>query len=100
MNGKLMNGKKVWVVALSLLVVVFLGGLFTGTSMVLAKGDRDKFHADVAHALLESHEALTEIAKYHARGEMPPNKDQLHEKVAHGFKHALELWGVELKPHM
>lgn len=95
-----MNGKKVWIMALTFSIAIFLGGLFTGRSMVSATGDRDKFHADVAHALLESHEALTKIAEYHAKGTMPPNKDELHEKVAHGFKHALELWDVKVKmPH-
>lgn len=57
--------------------------------------DRDKFHAEVAHALLESYEALVTISTYHARDVMPDNRDEMHEKVAHGFKHALELFGVK-----
>lgn len=93
-----MNCKKVWTMALILTIAIFLGGFFTGRSMVSAKVDQNKFHGDVAHALLEMHEALDTIAKYHAEGTMPKNKDELHGKVAHGFKHALELWGV--KHHM
>lgn len=95
-----MKSKKVWLVALTASIGLFLGGFFIGGSMASAKGDKDKFHADVAHALLEMHEALDTIAEYHAKGTMPPNKDELHEKAAHGFKHALELWGLKLKmPH-
>ena len=57
--------------------------------------DRDKFHAEVAHALLESYEALAAISTYHARDMMPDNRDEMHEKAAHGFMHALELFAVE-----
>lgn len=57
--------------------------------------DRGKFHAEVAHALLESYEALATISTYHARDMMPDNRDEVHEKAAHGFKHALELFAVE-----
>ena len=57
--------------------------------------DRDKFHAEVAHALLESYEALAIISKFHARDMMPDNRDEIHEKAAHGFKQALELFGAE-----
>ena len=60
--------------------------------------DRDKFHADVAHGLLGSYEALDTISYYHARDMMPDNRDEMHEKVAHGFKHALESFGA--KPEM
>ena len=28
---------------------------------------------------------------------MPPDKDAIHEKAAHGFKEALELFGVKTK---
>lgn len=58
--------------------------------------DRDKFHADVAHALLEMNTALDMIEAYRADGTMPPNRDAVHEKAAHGFKHALELFGVQV----
>ena len=63
--------------------------------------DRDKFHAEVAHALLESYEALATISTYHARDIMPDNRDEMHEKAAHGFMHALELFAVEprMKDH-
>ena len=95
-----MKGKKVWIMAITLTIAIFVGGLFTGRSIVSAKVDQNKFHGDVAHALLEMHESLDIIAKYHAKGTMPENKDELHEKVAHGFKHALELWGVKYQmPH-
>ena len=57
--------------------------------------DRNKFHAEVAHALLESYSALSTIAHYHAIGSMPGKQDELHDQAAHGFKQALELFGVK-----
>lgn len=59
--------------------------------------DRDKFHGDVAHALLEMNTTLDLIEAYRAQEAMPPDSDAKHEKVAHGFKHALELFGVKTK---
>ncbi|MBI5747424.1 MAG: hypothetical protein HZA13_10540 [Nitrospirae bacterium] len=58
--------------------------------------DRDKFHADVAHSLLEMNTTLDIIEGFRAQGDMPPNRDAMHEKAAHGFKHALELFGVQV----
>lgn len=78
--------------------VILLCGLLLGSSLSFAK-TKDEFHQDMAHALLEMHEALAEIAQYHKAGTMPPNRDELHEKAAHGFKHALELWGFKPKMH-
>ena len=57
--------------------------------------DRQEFHGQVAHALLESHRGLSTIAHYHAIGSMPGEQDELHDQAAHGFKHALELFGVK-----
>lgn len=59
--------------------------------------DRNAFHAEVAHALLEMNTTLDLIAAYRALGSMPPDRDEKHEKAAHGFKHALELFGVKTK---
>jgi hypothetical protein len=82
-----------------LLVSALLGcGFVLGSTWSLAK-TKEEFHGDVAHALLEMHEALDTIAEYHKAGGMPPNRDELHEKAAHGFKHALELWGFKPKMH-
>ena len=78
--------------------VIFLGVFLLGSNVSFAK-TKEEFHQDVAHALLEMHEALAEIAQYHKAGTMPPNRDKLHEKAAHGFKHALELWGFKPKMH-
>lgn len=58
--------------------------------------DRAKFHADVAHALLEMNTTLDLIEAYRAQGAMPPDPDTKHEKAAHGFRHALELFGVKI----
>ena len=82
----------------ALVSVVFLLGLIVGSAWAVAK-TKEEFHADMAHALLEMHEALDTIAQYHKAGTMPPNRDELHEKAAHGFKHALELWGFKPKMH-
>lgn len=81
---------------IALVSAVFLLGLTMGSAWAVAK-TKEEFHRDVAHALLEMHEALDTIAQYHKAGGMPPNSDELHEKAAHGFKHALELWGLEPK---
>lgn len=81
------------------LAIALLVGLVIGNTWSLAKTTKEKFHEDVAHALLEMHEALDTIADYHKAGGMPPNRDELHEKAAHGFKHALELWGFKPKMH-
>lgn len=78
--------------------VALLFGLMVGGTWSSAK-TKEEFHQDVAHALLEMHEALDTIAEYHKAGGMPPNRDELHEKAAHGFKHALELWGFKPKMH-
>lgn len=83
------------IVALS---VVFLLGLGVGTTASFAKTE-EEFHQDMAHALLEMHETLATIAEYHKAGTMPPNRDELHKKAAHAFKHALELWGLEPRMH-
>jgi len=83
---------------LAVLSIAFLLGLLIGGGWSSAK-TKEEFHADMAHALLEMHEALDTIAQYHRAGGMPPNRDELHEKAAHGFKHALELWGFEPKMH-
>jgi hypothetical protein len=82
----------------AVLGMAFLLGLVAGGAWAVAK-TKEEFHADVAHALLEMHEALDTIAGYHKAGGMPPNRDELHEKAAHGFKHALELWGFKPKMH-
>ena len=83
---------------LAVLSIAFFLGLGVGSASSLAK-TKAEFHEDVAHALLEMHEALDTIAEYHKAGGMPPNRDELHEKAAHGFKHALELWGFKPKMH-
>lgn len=59
--------------------------------------DQNKFHADVAHALLEMNTTLDIIEGFRAQESMPPNRDAMHEKTAHGFKHALELFGVKTR---
>ena len=59
--------------------------------------DKHKFHGEVAHALLESHMVLSTIAHYRAIGTIPDNRNEMHEKAAHGFKNALELLGVKTK---
>ncbi len=58
--------------------------------------EQAKFHADVAHALLEMNTTLDLIEAYRAQGAMPPDRDAKHEKAAHGFLHALELFGVKV----
>lgn len=58
--------------------------------------DRAKFHAEVAHALLDMNTTLDLIEAYRAQGAMPPDRDAKHEKAAHGFRHALELFGVKV----
>lgn len=83
---------------IAIYTLVFALGLWLGAGWSLAK-TKEEFHMDVAHALLEMHEALDTIAQYHKAGGMPPNRDELHEKAAHGFKHALELWGFKPKMH-
>jgi hypothetical protein len=62
-----------------------------------AHPDPGKFHADVAHALLDSEVALERIASFRVEQKMPPDRDALHEQAAHGFKKALELFGVQTK---
>lgn len=84
---------------LALVGVMLVCGFVVGSTWSFAKTTKEEFHADVAHALLEMHEALDAIAEYHKAGGMPPNRDELHEKAAHGFKHALELWGFKPKMH-
>ena len=59
--------------------------------------DPASFHAEVAHALLEMNTTLDLIEAYRAQDAMPPDSDAKHEKAAHGFKHALELFGVRIK---
>lgn len=78
--------------------VILLCGFLLASPSSFAK-TKEEFHQDMAHALLEMHETLAEIAQYHKAGTMPPNRDELHEKAAHAFKHALELWGFEPKMH-
>jgi hypothetical protein len=58
--------------------------------------ERAKFHGDVAHALLEMNVTLDLIEAYRAQKAMPPDSDAKHEKAAHGFKQALELFGVKI----
>lgn len=81
-----------------LVSAILVCGFVVGSAWSFAK-TKAEFHAEVAHALLEMHEALDTIAEYHKGGGMPPNRDELHEKAAHGFKHALELWGFKPKMH-
>ncbi len=81
-----------------LVSAMLVSGFVLGSTWSFAK-TKDEFHQDVAHALLEMHEALDTIAEYHKAGGMPPNRDALHEQAAHGFKHALELWGFTPTMH-
>lgn len=83
---------------MALLVSAFFMMVLTSISLCSAQEhpDRDKFHAEVAHALLEMNTTLDIIEGFRAQGEMPPNRDAMHEKAAHGFKHALELFGVQV----
>lgn len=81
-----------------LVAVLCFYGAFTKTVLAQQEhADKDKFHADLAHSLLEMNTALDMIEAYRAQGEMPPDSDARHEKAAHGFKHALELFGVKTK---
>lgn len=57
---------------------------------------RAKFHADVAHALLGMDTTLDHLAAHRVEGTMPAHRDDVHEQVAHGFRHALELFGVKV----
>lgn len=84
-------------VSLALIVAVgvwFPG--FTPAAQAQEHPDRAKFHADVAHALLEMNTTLDLIEAYRAEGAMPPDRDARHEKAAHGFRHGLELFGVKV----
>lgn len=76
------------------LLLVFPGSGPAAKLFAQEHPDRDKFHAEVAHALLEMNTTLDMIEAYRAEGGMPPDRDAAHEKAAHGFKRALELFGV------
>lgn len=90
-----MRNKTVIVMAVAALFGLYLmsgGGVDVGAE----EGHKDKnaFHADVAHSLLDMHTTLNMISAYRAKNAMPPDRDKAHEQAAHGFKHALELFGV------
>lgn len=68
-----------------------------GVGVQMQHEDKNKFHAEVAHALLEMNLTLDLIKTYRVSGKMPPKRDEVHEKAAHGFKHALELFGVTVE---
>jgi DNA-binding cell septation regulator SpoVG len=87
--------RKVVAFAIIVAVGVCCAGL-TVPAQAQEHPERAKFHADVAHALLEMNTTLDLIEAYRAQGTMPPDRDARHEKAAHGFRHALELFGVKV----
>lgn len=93
--------KRKYMIFSGLIVALIMAlGIYNQWSMLLVLAqehpERDKFHADVAHSLLEMNTTLDIIEGFRARGIMPPNRDVIHEKAVHGFKHALELFGIQV----
>lgn len=84
--------------ALSLAMMVTVGVWYAGlthSAQAQEHRDRAKFHADVAHALLDMNTTLDLIEAYRAQGAMPPDRDEKHDKAAHGFLKGLKLFGVQ-----
>lgn len=82
----------------SLAFIVAVGVWFAGftpAAQAQEHPERAKFHADVAHALLEMNTTLDLIEAYRAEGAMPPDRDAKHERAAHGFLKGLQLFGVQ-----
>lgn len=91
--------RKYMIIGLAIAMSVTLGiydGQLTQYAHAQVHPDRDKFHADIAHALLEMNTTLDLIGAYRVEGQMPPDRDEKHEKAAHGFKQALELFGIKI----
>ncbi len=79
------------------IILIFSFGCVASPVTAQEHPDRNKFHADVAHTLLDMNTTLDMIEAFRAQEKMPPDRDAVHEKAAHGFKHGLELFGVEVK---
>ena len=93
--------KRIAQIIIPVMAIIGLFGMGALVSEIVAAEqthkNKDAFHAEVAHALFEMNTTLDMIEAFRAEGSMPPDKDARHEKAAHGFKHALELFGVKVK---